>query len=313
MLGTYPLPNSAGAVVLLDPSSSSSSPSQPAAPAVGISYSGPYQFLQATCPTWMDQHQMLRFPPAPGPDGYYVLQPSYSIRYLPPAAAAYLQPNTTLHVITHVGDGSRGNGSSAMMRVGALESFGDEPVPLTEPVRALVQAHYQPDYTIVNINGSNSLAVTPVTPAAAGQFYTLSNPQPLIPLNASTVYVLSARAYLLPPPAASTTSSTHAAVTGAAADAAGTVGCALSAWLACGVYEADDFNVQQRLAWHNSTVTGVVGRWLPLSVTFTSPVWVSYADLRLMAVADCGNATGSTNSTGIVYFDNFLFAPAASE
>ena len=310
VLNTYPLPPVQGAIVMTLGSTTGGN----VHPSVAISYAGPYNFSQATCPTWEDQHQIVQFPPQPNSiplvehgqkaevETYYVLNPTYSIRFIPVQGSEYILNHVT--VLDHKHDNTPRNGYSNMLRIGVLETFettnGDEPVPLTQPLRALVQAKYQPDYVVVNNTGYNgstsSLAVSAVTAQQAQQFYTLSNQQPLIPLNTSTQYTFIAAALL--------TLNTTNGLTPSE--------CPVAAYLSCNLYEADDFNVQQRLLFFNTTVLNTYNQWSVLSSptsTFLSPPWASYADIRLMAVLD---VTAQPTCVGAVtaYFDDFYFGPA---
>jgi hypothetical protein len=235
-------------------------------------------YLQATCPTWMDQHQFVALPAA-GADGFVRVAPTFSLAYLPPAGAAAIFDN--LQLLSHVGDGTRGNGTAVMLRVGVLEDFADQPVPLTQPVRALVSSYYNADYVIVPAGAARAgraLSVPTLTPTAADSFYAFANPQPLIPLNASTAYIAQAAA--LPPTCESAT-----------------------ARIVASIYEDDDFNTPVRLLQFSGNVTG--NAWAPLRAAFTSPAWVSYADVRLEALAPEGGAC----SPGL--FADFYFGPSA--
>ncbi len=237
-------------------------------------------YLQATCPTWMDQHQIVALPPA-GADGVVRAAPTFSLAYLPPAGAAAIFDN--LQLLSHVGDGTRGNGSAVMLRVGVLEDFSDQPVPLTTPMRALVTAYYDPDYAIVPAGAARAgraLSVPALTPAAAEAVFAFANPQPLIPLNSSSAYVAQA-----------------AALAPACESAA--------ARIIVSIFEDDDFNTPARiLRYASSNATGDV--WLPLHAAFTSPAWVSYADVRLEALALGGSACNAS-----ALFADFYFGPAA--
>jgi hypothetical protein len=241
-------------------------------------------YLQATCPTWMDQHQIVELPPA-GADGYVRAAPTFSHAYLPPAGAAAILG--ALDLISHAGDGSRGNGSAVMLRVGVLEDFSQQPVPLTQPLRALVSTYYNPDYSVVAagaLRAGRALRVPALAPAAAAGLYAFANPQPLIPLNGSTAYVAQAAA--LPPPP------------GACAGGA--------ARLVVLLYEDDDFNTPARLLEYAS-VNASGGAWAPLRAAFVSPPWVSYADVRLEALAPA--APAACNASAL--FADFFFGLAA--
>ena len=243
-------------------------------------------FLQATCPTWMDQHQIVVLPP-PGPDGYVACSPTFSLAYLPSAASDDILSRVSL--ITHKGDGTRGNGSSVFLRLGVVENFEDQPVSLTTPLRALAQVWSSPDFMLMK-NGGNrngtALAIKTLPPSEADQFYAFAISVPLVPLNVSTMY--SFRALTLAP-------STDVCPPGFSA----------TAKLAVGIYEDDDFNTQERLLWFNSSVATGGESWVNLSVSFMSPPWPSYADIRFMSIGADDSQPCESNATAL--FDDVYF------
>lgn len=81
------------------------------------------------------RHQWVDYP-APDENGYYIMRPSLLMAFIPPDAsdallheAQLISWNTSVHRA----------GSAVMIRLGVLETFEDQPVLLTEPLRALVQ------------------------------------------------------------------------------------------------------------------------------------------------------------------------------
>jgi hypothetical protein len=190
-LGTYALARAATAGVVLVAARGAHAPGL----AYGLSPGdGNASFLQQTCPTWMDQHQLLRLPPA-GADGFVDVAPAWSLRWAPPAAADWALARATL---LHSADAPPANPpprwfASNMLRVGAVETFEAQPVPLTAPLRALVTAKYAADYDVVaqpgvGLNGSGAAwrVAARAEAAASADSYAFANQQPLIPLNAST-------------------------------------------------------------------------------------------------------------------------------
>lgn len=229
-----------------------------------LSHSGNYTFLQATCPTWMDQHQMVVYPPA-NPDGYFVLNPQFRMAFLPPHMSDILYENVEL--ITW-NESTHRPGSAVILRLGELEGFepAQEPVALTQPLRGLVEQWYNSDLTInrtVGFNGSSSsLELFAMSPTDAAQFYAFALSQPLVPVMANTSYTFTA--WVLPVAANSTTT--------------------VTSYLRCDTFEADDFNVQIRQIGRNSSFVSSPAPWTRLSITFTSPTWDSYADIRFVAI-----------------------------
>ena len=227
-----------------------------------LAFSGPFRFEQATCPTWLDQHQIVALPP-PGPDGFVVAVPTFSLGYLPREGSDFVA--AAARVITHVGDGSRGNGSSAILRLGVPEDLTQQPVLLTQPLRGFVQASYLPDYDIRGGGGGGragpALAVRALAPAAASALYAFANALPLAPLNASTAYVVCAGGALAPP-------------------CAGAV-----ARIRVLLFEDDDFNTpnDRHFVFVSANATG--DAWAALRVAFVSPAWPMYIDARYESLA----------------------------
>jgi len=272
----------------------------------GLSYgadsSQNLSFSQSICPTWMDMHQIVSLP-LPGEDGYVSAVPTFSLRYAPPSASDWALAHAVLSHSPGTGDGRRWL-NSTMLRIGVLETFEDQPVPLTTPLRALVQAKYLPDYKVLRSpglghNGSSAAWFIPAASlaAAADEYYNAS-PQPLIPLNASTRYTFSS----------------WVALNGSNVDA--------HLWL--GLWEADDFNAgiepgptYGRLVCFNSSsargrpggiwvsphVRGEIpsklpphtsssneGVWVHLEINFQTGGWPAYVDLRPIVLGPMGES-----------------------
>jgi hypothetical protein len=241
-------------------------------------------FLQATCPTWMDQHQIVMLP-LPGPDGFITLSPTFSLAYLPSLASNDILSRVNL--ITHQGDNTRGNGSAVLLRLGVVEDFETQPIELTTPLRALAQVWSSPDFRLVKLDNGTALSIQTLTPVDASNFYSFANSVPLVPLNVSTRYQFQALALapsrLLCP--------------------SGFEGIAQ---IAIGIYEDDDFNTPFRFIWYNSTkVTGDQG-WTSLFVSFTSPSWPSYADIRFISTGGEDDKNKCSSNTSAL-FDNIYF------
>lgn len=251
-----------------------------------LAFDGSLPLLQMTCPTWADQHQVVGLP-EPGADGFVTIAPTFTLAFVPAAAADAVFARAA--VVSHRGDGTRGNGTAVILQLGVLEDFSTQPKNLSTPARGLVQAAYSPDYALVPVarGAGRALAVPAQSAGAAGGFYAFSNSLPLVPLNASTAYVAFADVMPVAPAA------------GCAAGAAAT--------LYVGLYEDDDFNeLSDRLL--NFTATAPAGApWTRLAVNFSTRAWVAYADVRMRVVAgdagDCGGAPG--------LWQNFFFGTAA--
>jgi hypothetical protein len=251
-----------------------------------LAFDGTLPLKQMTCPTWADQHQVVVLP-APGADGYVTIAPTFSLAYAPAAAADDVFARAA--VVSHRGDGTRGNGTAVILQLGVLEDFSAQPKSLLAPTRGLVQAAYEPDYALVPFarGAGRALAVPAQSAAAAGGFYSFANSLPLVPLNATTDYVAFADALPVAPTA------------GCAAGAAAT--------LAVSLYEDDDFNEQSDRLLNFSATAPAGAAWTRLVVNFSTRAWVAYADVRLRVVAgdasDCGGARG--------LWQNFFFGTAA--
>jgi len=305
-LGRWPLPGAAGGTLALAPGAYSAGLSYGAEAGAGVA------FAESICPTWADMHHVVVLPAAPAADGYFSLAPTFSLRFAPPAAADFARARA---VDVHANGTGAGRWlAAAMVRVGAVETFEDQPVPLTAPLRALVAALHGEDLAIVRgagagFNGSAAAwAVAAASPAAAAAPYYNALQQPLVPLNASARYAFSA----------------WVALDGGAVDAR----------LFAGVWEADDFNQGVgagpsfgRLwyansssargapggAWASPLVRAAppalvaappparAGAWARLEVVLETGPWAAYADLRVIVVGAEGERAR---------VDDWLFAPA---
>ena len=296
-LGQWPLPPLAGATLTLGAGLYSPGLSYGATPGQNLS------FLQSICPTWMDMHQVVALP-APGRDGFVEAEPTFSLRFAPPPASDFALARVALEHRP----GSSGSArwlNSSMLRIGAVETFEDQPIPLTSSLRALAQVKYLPDYSIlhgpgVGRNGSSAAWFIPAaSPAAVGSPTYNSNSVPLLPLNASTRYTFSAWVQLN--------------------------GSTVDAFLWAGVWEADDFNYRiapgptyGRLVcfnsssargrgggvWVSPSVRGVppslhrqgssarasAGAWVLLEIAFQTSAWPAYADLRPIVPGPAGES-----------------------
>ena len=284
MLRTFSMPGSDGAIAFISPAGWSAA----------IAYSGSVDdgvagFAQSTCPTWLDQHNFVILPATPNDGDYFRIQPRYTIAWLPPNISHEVARQTVL--IDHSHDGTRGGGAAVMLRVGELNTLEDQPTPLTRSVRALVREWSSPDYDLrrgpgIGVNGSDAaLAVTPLPLNTTPNFYAFSNQQPLVPLAPSTHYAFSAWARLVASPGE------H-----------GSGGYSV-AFLSCTLFEADDFNVKERLVNFTSAAlntTVLPTEWQRLDIAFLSPVWVSYADIRFEVYETPG-------LDSLALFDDVLF------
>ena len=298
---------------------------------------------QETCPAWGDQHHFVMLPPAPGEDGFFTLAPQFSVRWAPPAVGTHVLGRLT---DVHAGPPppaypyplTRWNHSN-FLRVGTVEDFEVQAVPLTQPIRALVYSSGRSglrdfDYSIVpgvGLNGSAGWVVSAMTLGDAGAPSAFMSPVPLLPLNVSTPYSLTAWVRLLCAPEC-------------AADD-------VTAQLWVGLYEENAVwgpgPSYGRLAYFNSTiltaargalwepvswvspmVTGDVPvlrsndacstpprtpadvgvgdhQWTLLSIDFLSPPWASFADLRPIVVSSAGGKDSAV-------FDDWTFVQCSA-
>lgn len=306
-LGKYAMNLLQGATLMVTPGAYAPAIAYGAEPASGLSFS------QETCPTWADQHQVVTLPP-PAADGFITATPTFSIRWVPPTVSAYVLAHLTLlHSSPSNSSGPRWM-SSNMLEVGVTTRFDQQPFALTEPRRALVQPHYMPDYVVlhgenVGVNGSNSAwRVDAREPASAqADSNAFASAQPLIPLNASTRYDFSAWCKLVP------NTTTPSAMLWLGIFEADDFNFQLSAgpsygrlaYMNSSVLTAEGLLGSGQL-WTSSAVRtdfapvlhkrpptsprAAPGAWMLLSITFTSPSFPSYADLRPIVLGDAGGA-----------------------
>jgi len=251
----------------------------------------PLNLSQQTCPTWMDQHQVVSVPQhAVDAGGYTVMAPAFTLSFLPPVVSDALAANAT--VLTYAGNTHR-NGSSYMLRLGRVEDWDvGQPIPLTQPTRALSQLYFSPDFDVrpgVGVAGTAGLVVGGISEADwAAQPYAFASSVPLVPLPPATAFNFSAAARVAP----------------------GTPPGSVRAFLRLALYEADDFNFNipsNRLL--NLTSAAAGADWTALAAPFTTPAFPVYADIRMvvLCVGPCAAPTA-----GSAIFDDILFAPAAA-
>ena len=206
--------------------------------------------------------------------------------------------------------------------MGILEDFEDQQVPLTQPLRALTYSTGRSgpsnyDYEVVaglGRNGSSAWKVPAMTMSDAASPYSFESPVPMLPLNNSWEYSLTAWVRLV------------STAPGASAQL----------WL--GLYEesmpAGPGPSYGRIAYFNSTILtplgtqgdpevwvhpsvtggdpelraaargkgrGLTTDWTMLEIKFKSPAWASFADLRPIVVSPAG-------STDYAVFDDWLFS-----
>ena len=159
---------------------------------------------QETCPAWGDQHHFVLLPAGPGPDGYFTLAPQFALRWAPPPIS-----QRVLAQLTDVHSSPPPPGypyppprwsASNFLRIGALEDFEAQAVPLTQPLRALTYSTGRSgpvgyDYDVVpgqGRGGSAAWRLAAMLPSEAAQPAAFQSPVPLLPLNASQGYALSA-------------------------------------------------------------------------------------------------------------------------
>jgi len=220
----------------------------------------------------------------------YELAPQFRLFFLSPVATATVLERVA--VVTH-NDSTHRPGSSAMLRLGVVEGFDDQPVSLTQPLRALVQAYYQPDYVLApgqGRSGSVAWQVGAMSPAGAAQFYAFANPQPLVPLPAGAAVNYTAWVRVAPANVSATT---------------------VTAFLSLALYESDDFNVQARMPAVVSLNATTPGTWQQLHVTARTPGFVTYADIRVVAITEpvtVGDvAPSATTPNDVAFVDDWFF------
>lgn len=91
------------------------------------------------------------------------MHPRLRMAFLPPSASDTLLSEA---VLVSYANSSHRPGVAVMIRIGQLETFEDQPLSLTLPVRGLVVAWYYPDLVInhtIGRNGSSASLEVPVS------------------------------------------------------------------------------------------------------------------------------------------------------
>ena len=203
-----------------------------------------------------------------------------------------------------------------MLQVGAATQFEQQPFALTEPRRALVQPHYARDYAVlhgpgVGFNGSSAAWLVGARAPAAAQAdsYAFASAQPLIPLNASTRYDFSAWCALAPNASALSAMLWLGLFEADDFNVQGGPGPSYGrfAYMNSSVLTAEGLWGAGAL-WVSPAVRGglapalrsgggepgaapaTAGAWALLNISFTSPAFPCYADLRPIVLGDAGGA-----------------------
>jgi len=139
---------------------------------------GPHEHSLATGNAWQDQRNILAMPAEADLDGKYRMSTRFRLVFLPPEVTAEVLRNTAVNDFR----GAR----AVMVRIGVVEDFEDQPLPLTTPVRgcypvgevATDQAH----------SGKKSLLVKGSSRAEAAKGMPGSACAPQIPLDENSTY-----------------------------------------------------------------------------------------------------------------------------
>jgi hypothetical protein len=202
-----------------------------------------------------------------------------------------------------------------------------------------VQQWYYPDYTINRTTGfngsSSSLQLTAMAESDAAGFYAFSMQQPLVPMVRVIVWTsfscfrTACGPFSVYQPCAFTLQMANTSYTFTAwlLPVASNASTSVTAYLRCDSFEADDFNVQvgytslscncrwiQNLSLfacfpfaqvrdiqrNSSSIKTPAVDWAQLTLTFVTPAWDGYADLRFMAVG-----------SGLLFVDDYYFGLTA--
>jgi len=150
--------------------------------APALARSGPYGYSLATGSVWQDQQNRAALPEKPDADGQYRMNPKFRLVFLPPEVAAVVLKNTQIDDF---------NGARAVMvRLGADETFEDQPLPYTTPVRGCYPVGEVTDQQAHS--GKKSLVIKAVPRAEADRRLPGFIPAPQVPLDENATYRITA-------------------------------------------------------------------------------------------------------------------------
>ena len=227
-----------------------------------LSRRGGYGFRLATGEVWQEQHNLVAFPTRQDADGLFRLSPRFRLAFLPPEVAARVLDKTRIEDFA--------GRSEPMIRLGVLENFEDQPLPLTAPVRGA----WADSFTISEAeahSGRKSLLVAggPAVPDGAtpeGLPWT-----PRIPLDPGMTYLVEAWVKA--------------------------VGGGTEAFILADIHDGPPEEAA-RIAGHRSRPVASGGGWRQAALSFTAPRTAAFVDLRLVV-------TGP----GRAWFDDFHMRP----
>lgn len=209
--------------------------------------SGNYLFAQRTCDVWLDQHNIVHFPPKPDTDGFYRVRPQYVFLHFPPQLSSYLIKNSKERTFRIP--------SQVMLRLGITEDFEDQPLSLSYTNAALTKGFWEKDFQISTEtahSGNKSLVLEGVPPKKGNEPVGEFIHCPAIPLEPNTTYRISAFAKV--------------------------EGDSVRAYISADFYEWTA-SEKSRLRWQKTNQASQ-NRWQQIDLLFTTPDYDPFVDLR---------------------------------
>ena len=225
---------------------------------------GDLRFVQRTCDAWLDQHNHILLPKR-NEDGFFRMNPKFLFAHLPSEISNYLIDQV------HLNDFDQRE--ETMIRLGVLEDFEQQPIPLTSTQIGLTKGFWEEDFIISDdaYSGEKSLRINGKSHEALQGAMENFIRYPQIPLEPNTEYRISAQV--------KTSSAEN------------------KAWISASNYEWTPYDTD-RLAIYSTDVS-IRTSWKMIELSFVTPDFDPMIDVRFMVEGE-----------GYALFDDFEFVKA---
>ena len=225
---------------------------------------GDLRFVHRTCDAWLDQHNHILLPKR-DEDGFFRMNPKFFFAHVPPTVSNYL--------VDHVQLNDFDRRKETMIRLGVLEDFEQQPLPLTSTQIGLTKGFWEEDFIISDdaYTGEKSLRINGKSKEALQGAMENFIRYPQIPLEPNTEYRISAQVKTSSPEN--------------------------RAWISASTYEWTPYDTD-RLAIYSTDVSSSTS-WKMIELSIVMPDFDPMVDVRFMVEGD-----------GYAVFDDFKFVRA---
>lgn len=227
---------------------------------------GDTRFVHRTCDAWLDQHNHILLPRR-DEDGFFRMNPKFLFAYVPPTVSSFLVDQVQLN------DFDRRE--ETMIRLGVVEDFENQPLPLTSTQIGMTKGFWEEDFIISNdaYSGTKSLQINGSSKEELSRHLANFIRYPQIPLEPNMRYSISA-------------------FTKTSSDK-------VKAWISASTYEWTPHDAD-RLAIYSTDVASSTD-WKMVELSFVTPDIDPMVDVRFMVEGE-----------GYALFDDFKFVKTSN-